>query len=115
MKLAIIGSRALTQIDIEPYIPQGITEIVSGGATGIDTLAQNFASKHGLPFTVFLPKYALYGRAAPLKRNEEIARYADAAMAFWDKKSKGTLHTILLFQKSNKPVTVISIPDVLPG
>ena len=30
MKLAIIGSRNITNIDIEQYIPQGVTEIVSG-------------------------------------------------------------------------------------
>lgn len=43
MKLAIIGSRQITRIHIDPYIPAGVTEIVSGGAKGIDTLAKDYA------------------------------------------------------------------------
>ncbi len=111
MRLAIIGSRALTRLEIARYIPQGVTEIVSGGAAGIDTLARDFAYKRGLPFIEFLPKYNIYGRAAPLKRNEQIAAYADAVIAFWNEKSKGTLYTIKLFQKLNKPVTVIPVTE----
>ncbi len=109
MKLAIIGSRALSQITIDEYIPQGVTEIVSGGATGVDTLAREFANRKGLPFTEFLPRYNRYGRAAPIKRNEEIAKYADEALALWDGKSKGTAYTVDLFKKLGKPITVIAI------
>ncbi len=109
MKLAIIGSRTITQLSIDPYIPENTTEIVSGGAKGVDTLAREFAEKNGLPLTEILPDYARYKRAAPLKRNEEIARYADEVLAFWDGCSKGTAHTIQAFRKQNKKVTVIQI------
>ena len=107
MKLAIIGSRSLKEIRIDDYIPTTTTEIVSGGALGIDTLAKNFAIRKGIKCTEFLPKYNLYGRGAPLKRNEEIANYADEAIAFWDGKSKGTEYTVKLFKKLNKKITVI--------
>ena len=107
MKLAIIGSRKITQIALNKYIPDGVTEIVSGGADGVDTLAREFANKKGLPLVEFLPKYNLYGRAAPIKRNEEIAKYADEALAFWDGTSKGTQYTIKFFEKLGKKVTVI--------
>ncbi len=107
MKLAIIGSRKITQIALNEYIPDGVTEIVSGGADGVDTLAKEFANKNGIPLVEFLPKYHLYGRAAPIKRNEEIAKYADEALAFWDGTSKGTQYTIKFFEKSGKKVTVI--------
>ncbi len=109
MKLAIIGSRSLSKISLDAYIPQGVTEIVSGGADGIDTLARGFANAHDLPLTEFLPEYTRYGRAAPIKRNEVIAKYADEALALWDGKSKGTAYTIQLFQKMEKPITVIVI------
>ena len=34
MKVAVIGSRSLTVQNLEKYLPQGVTEIVSGGAKG---------------------------------------------------------------------------------
>lgn len=107
MKLAIIGSRNLT-IEISPdYINKDVTEIVSGGAKGPDNFAAIYAKEHNIPLTLFLPDYSRYKRAAPLKRNQKIAEYADEALAFWDGKSKGTLYTIELFKKLNKKVTII--------
>ena len=112
MKLAIIGSRGITLNDIEKYLPQEIDafdEIVSGGAKGVDTAAAKFAKENGIVLTEFLPDYKLYGRGAPLKRNEEIAEYADEALAFWDGASRGTAYSIELFKKLSKKVTVIII------
>ena len=58
MKLAIIGSRNLTETEIDEYIPCGVTEIVSGGAKGIDTLAReytiNLFKKRGKKVTVII-------------------------------------------------------------
>ena len=113
MKLAIVGSRNLDQIKIDKYIPNSITEIVSGGARGVDMVAKEFARKNGITYVEFLPKYQRYGKAAPIKRNEEIAHYADEALALWDGKSKGTAQTIHLFEKLNKKVTVIIINETL--
>ena len=107
MKLAIIGSRSLCGIVIDEYVTQNVSEIVSGGAKGIDLLAKDFASRKGVLYKEFLPNYALYGRGAPIKRNEEIARYADECIAFWDGKSKGTEYTVNFFKKLGKQVTVI--------
>ena len=111
MKLAIVGSRNLEQIKIDKYIPNSITEIVSGGAKGVDTVAKEFAHKSGITYVEFLPKYQRFGKAAPIKRNEEIANYADEALILWDGKSNGTAQTIRLFQKLNKKVTVIIINE----
>ena len=109
MKLAIIGSRNIDDIAIDKYIPEATTEIVSGGAKGVDTLAKLFAQKNGLILTEFLPRYDLYGKVAPIKRNREIAEYADEAIAFWDGRSKGTDHAIGFFKKLGKKVTVIML------
>ena len=107
MKLAVIGSRNLTKIRLEEHFPVGVSEIVSGGARGVDLLAREFARKNHIPLVEFLPQYALYGRAAPLKRNEEIAAYADEAIAFWDGSSKGCAYTVKAFQRLGKRVTVV--------
>lgn len=107
MKLAIIGSRTLVTPSIEEYFPEGVTEIVSGGAKGIDEAAARFAHIHNIKLTEFLPDYARYGNGAPLKRNEQIADYADAGLAFWDGSSHGTKYTIALFRERGKPITVV--------
>ena len=109
MKLAIIGSRNLQMENIDEYIPNHVNEIVSGGARGIDSLAAEYARRNGIRLTEFYPNYARFGRGAPLKRNEQIAEYADMAIAFWDGRSRGTLHTIQLVQRKNKSVTVIQL------
>lgn len=109
MKLAIIGSRTITSVNLADHLPADVTEIVSGGARGIDTLAAVYAREHGIPLTEFLPDYPRYGRGAPLKRNAQIADYADEVLVFWDGVSRGTLHTVELFQKRGKPVTLIRV------
>lgn len=94
MKVAVIGSRGLQVNDLEKYLPKETTEIVSGGAKGIDTSAREYALKNGIKLTEFLPKYDIYGRSAPLKRNIEIIEYADIVLAFWDGTSRGTKYVI---------------------
>ena len=107
MKIAIIGSRNITRVDIDKYI-EGCSEIVSGGAKGIDTCAAEYAKVSGVRLTVFLPEYERYGRAAPIVRNKQIVDYADKIVAFWDGSSKGTLSVIRYAQKLGKEwVTVI--------
>ena len=54
MRLAIIGSRELVLENIDEYIPVGVTEIVSGGAKGIDECARRYALHHGLKLTVII-------------------------------------------------------------
>ena len=86
-----------------------MTEIVSGGAKGVDSLAREYAHDRDIKLTEFLPDYRRYGRGAPLKRNESIAEYADEALAFWDGHSKGTAHAVRLFKSLGKPVTLITL------
>ncbi len=107
MKIVIIGSRGLHVNDFENYLPENVTEIVSGGAKGIDTDAQEYAQSHNIKMTVFLPQYDRYGRGAPIVRNKQIVDYADEVVAFWDGKSKGTLSVIGYCKKQGKNITVI--------
>ena len=106
MKAAIIGSRNLVINDLQNYLPENVTEIVSGGAKGIDTCAKEYALAHGLKLTEFLPEYDKYGRSAPLKRNLQIIGYADEVIAFWDGSSAGTKYVIDNCKKANKKITV---------
>lgn len=109
MKTAVIGSRNLMVENLEKYLPKGTTEIVSGGAKGIDTCAREYALANGLKLKEFMPEYEKYGRAAPLKRNLQIIAYADEVVAFWDGQSRGTKYVIEQCRKQNKKVTVIKL------
>ena len=106
MKVAVIGSRGLHVDHLEGYLPEGVTEIVSGGTKGIDTCAKDYALAHGLKLTEFLPEYKKYGRGAPLRRNITIIEYADLVLAFWDGRSSGTMYVIDNCKKRNIPVAV---------
>lgn len=106
MKVAVIGSRGLQVNDLQNYLPEDTDEIVSGGAYGIDTCAEEYAKENGIPFTKIRPNYDEHGRQAPILRNVEIATYADTVLAFWDGKSKGTRFVIEYCRKHEIPVKI---------
>ena len=110
MKVAVIGSRGLMVSNLEKYLPKETTEIVSGGAVGIDTCAKEYAIKNNIKLIEFLPEYEKYGRSAPLRRNLSIIDYADCVIAFWDGRSHGTKFVIDNCKKKNKKVRVL-IPN----
>ena len=113
MKIAVIGSRNLVVRDLERYLPPETTEIVSGGARGIDACAREYALSHGLKLTEFLPEYNRYGKGAPLRRNLQIIDYADAVIAFWDGQSRGTKYVIEQCRQReiNVTVSIIKRPE----
>lgn len=94
MKVAVVGSRSLCVTNLEKYLPEETTELISGGAAGVDTSAREYALAHDIPLTEFLPDYQRYGRVAPLKRNISIIENADLVLAFWDGTSRGTRFVI---------------------
>ena len=111
MKVAIIGSRTLEIANIGDYLPPDTTEIVSGGAKGVDTSAKKFALENGYKYTEFLPEYSKYRRSAPLKRNEKMVEYADCVLAFWDGKSRGTKYTVTYAEKIQKKTCVVTVSE----
>ena len=107
MKLLIVGSRSITDFDLSPYIPSDVDTVISGGAGGVDSLAEQYADTHRLSKYILRPRYDLYGRAAPLKRNEQMVDLSDAVLIIWDGRSKGTQHTLKYTKKTNKPTTLV--------
>lgn len=119
MRVAIVGSRNIEYDTIKErayallcrHIPANATEIVSGGAVGIDTLAEIYAKQNGLPMKIFKPDYARYGKRAPLMRNDEIVDYAQYVLAIWDGSSHGTAYTVATCIQKGVPVKVVSIDE----
>jgi len=109
MKLAIIGSRSIENLNLDEYIKEKPDVIISGGAKGIDTIAWKWALENHIEIIVYRPDYNLNGKCAALKRNDIIISEADKIIAFWDRKSTGTKYVIDRAIKLNKPVEVINI------
>jgi predicted Rossmann fold nucleotide-binding protein DprA/Smf involved in DNA uptake len=109
MKIAIIGSRNLKVEALDEYLPSEVSEIVSGGAIGIDSCAREYAIRNEIKLTEFLPEYEKYKRGAPIIRNKKIVEYADEVIAFWDGSSRGTQYTVSCAEKQNKPLILIKI------
>lgn len=107
MKIAIVGSRGLCG-DISSFIPKGVSEIISGGAVGIDKCAEEYAKKNNIKMTVIRPNYKEFGRSAPLIRNLEIIDRADLVLAFWDGKSNGTRFVIEKCREREKKVRIFT-------
>ncbi len=106
MRVAVVGSRDIDVEDFWEFLPKDTTEIVSGGAKGVDTCAKHFALKNNFEFREFLPNYKFFGRKAPLLRNKEIVDYSDLVIAFWNGKSNGTKFVIDYALSVNKPIVV---------
>ncbi|UZR93470.1 DUF2493 domain-containing protein [Chondrinema litorale] len=73
---------------------QQSVEIVSGCATGADRLGEKYALEKSYSLKKFPADWNNLDKAAGPIRNKEMAEYADALIAFWDGKSKGTLNMI---------------------
>ena len=66
MRLAVIGSRRLYVRDLGPYLPDNVTEIVSGGAKGIDGCAGEYAAEERYPADRISP------RLPPLRKRRAV-------------------------------------------
>jgi len=102
MKVVIFGSRSVDRLEeVEKAMEESgvsATEIVSGCATGVDTLALAYAEKHNLPVKLFPARWEKFGDQACPLRNIEMAAYADFGVAVWDGQSPGTAHMIGLME-----------------
>lgn len=109
MKILIVGSRSITDFDVSAYVPKETEVIISGGAGGMDTVAEQYADAHGISKFILRPRYDLYGRCAPLKRNEQMVDMADFVIVVWDGVSNGTKYTVNYAKKKYKKMIVIQI------
>jgi len=100
MKTIIAGSRDFTDYKLAKEIIKesgfDITEIFSGNARGADSLGEQYAEENDIPLKIFKAKWDVYGKRAGLLRNVEMAKEADALIAFCYNNSTGTKHMIQL-------------------
>ena len=87
-----------------PHGYNGLLIVIEGTDGSGKSTQVNMLSKY-----ILRPRYDIYGRIAPLKRNEEMVDIADGVLVIWDGHSKGSEYTIKYAKKTNKAVTVIII------
>lgn len=121
-KLAIVGARTISDyskfcdavnnaLSSEETLAEGsLTQIISGGAVGVDTMARRYAQEQKISFLEFKPVYTSFNdRSAPLRRNTLIAQECDILYAFPSKESRGTYDTIAKARKLKKPVKIFTL------
>ncbi len=114
MKVIIAGGRTFDDYELlcqhcdKALSRQNEVEIVSGTANGADKLGEKYANNKGYQLKQFPADWDTYGKSAGYKRNEEMAKYADALIAFWDGESKGTKHMIDLAKRYDLKVKVVT-------
>lgn len=105
MKTIIAGSRTITNM---AYLKKAIndsgfniTEIISGGAKGVDRLGEDYARAAGIDLVTFHANWKKHGKAAGPIRNKRMAEYASSEknrrnglIALWDGVSRGTKNMI---------------------
>ena len=132
MKLGITGSRTITDFEFAQYFQlknadfaaflkklgfTSISKIISGGASGVDSLAEGCANRISIPILRVDPDFEKYhGRmrfAAFGDRDEKIVEQADAMLVIWngDISSHGTLYTMNAAIEDGLPVYMVKAQD----
>lgn len=116
IKLAVVGSRDFNDYElfkscVDIYITQlgGVSEIISGGAKGADTMAERYARENNIPITILKPDWKTQGKGAGLLRNTDIIINSTHVIAFPTKTSKGTRDSIRKAKLYDKPHLIIEV------
>lgn len=122
MRIAIVGSRKYNDPHmVYPVISQflkdhthGNVVIVSGGASGVDSIAADYGKSIGLDCIVFEPLHKVdnltkYNPRWFYIRNKQIIQNADKVLAIWDGESPGTEHSIKYARSIGVPVMVVTL------
>jgi len=113
MKLIIAGSRSFRdyQLLCQTLEPERhrITEVLHGGARGVDQLGFRWALKHHIRSRCFAADWQRFGKAAGVRRNYQMAQAGDVLVAFHVHNSPGTAHMIACMRALGKPVVVIRV------
>lgn len=117
MNLAVVGSRGITDKAviwkaIEDYIAESgqvCESIISGGARGVDSIAEAWADAHGVKKVIWLADWDRFGKSAGYRRNINIIESATHVLAIYDGKSRGTAHSIRLAKDHFKKLKVVEV------
>lgn len=82
--------------------------IITGGASGVDTFAQQYAKEIGAEVRIIYPNPKEKSPDRYFNRNEKIVLNSNIIIAFNKQTYSGTLNTINYAKKQNKQVIIIN-------
>lgn len=114
MKVIIAGSRNFHKSKVvyqfvNDKVKGGlkIEQVLCGCARGVDEIGRQWALDNNVPVKEFPADWNKYGRAAGHIRNSQMVKEADALIAVWDGKSRGTKDTIDKAETKGIPVFIL--------
>lgn len=114
LDIGVVGSRGINSyetlesvLDDAPSNWMEDPRLISGGADGVDTLAERYADENDIPINVIEPDWDDWSRGHPaLARNTDIVEQSDAVIALWNGKSSGTHDAMLKCLKTDTSLYV---------
>ncbi len=112
MKLAIIGGRDFPELHVVIRFVWTLpidTQIISGGAHGVDSIAVLAAKARQMTHEPIElnADWDKYGRPAGMVRNAEVVKAVDRVVAFWDGESPGTKGAREITKHARKPLLTV--------
>jgi hypothetical protein len=110
MQLAVVGSRHFSNYSLfEEEMNKYLQDIISGGSSGADTLAERYALENKIKVKVFHADWQKYGRRAGPIRNTLIVENATHGIAFLANDSKGTCDKINKLNANSISVHIVNV------
>ena len=120
-RVIVAGSRGFFDYDlmcreldelfwVSSEFDDGDIKIISGMADGADSLAIRYADERKLTKILFPANWNKYHRVAGFLRNEDMLSVATHLVVFWDGKSSGTNHMIVIAKAKGIPVWGLKHP-----
>ena len=115
IKLVIAGSRTITDEDLIAHLMNrawatfGPYTVISGTARGVDAEAAAIARAINVEVEDMPADWDKYGKSAGYKRNEQMARAADAALIIWDGRSRGAQHMARIAAEAGLPTVLVQV------
>ena len=116
MRVIIAGSRDIDDYEeVERAVKDSgftVTQIISGTATGVDIQGIIYAERNKIPIALYPADWNKFGKGAGFIRNKQMAENADALIAVWNGRSRGTQHMIGEAKAKNLKVHIHLVPNL---